>query len=146
TLERVANELPTRTIGKFPDFVPQIVELLRSAERSITIHCDAPAYCIISDYGNFDKYSGIIRDKLASSLSVRMICLNKQAREKVNRIQFHDWNGWITGGDRTRQVQDFVDRHFPGCGPVPQLSLDQFIPLLERTDQEVLAQTFYRAE
>src|SRR5437899_1596696 len=66
-LKEITEALPTRDIGAaFPAYVAQLTELLQSAKKRILIVCDAPCYCIFSDYQLSTNYENAIRKAYAN--------------------------------------------------------------------------------
>lgn len=140
--ERLEEQLSTRRIGKFPDFMPKIVELLRSATESVVIFVDFPAYGEFSKPEAFKEYAEVIEVK--SSL-IQLLCLDDDARRKLttDQVSNHpqdDWKG--SNEDRIREFLDFHDSPYE----FETLERDAFVQLLAAGDTNTLNEEFGAAE
>lgn len=84
------GEVETHYIDNFPDFIPQIVDLLGEATEEITIFCDMPAYGVVSDPHGFRQYARAIEDKAEEGVVVRMLHLDGPGRGATRKIEFRD--------------------------------------------------------
>jgi hypothetical protein len=94
--DRLEEQLSTHRIGVFPKFLPQIAELLGSAEESIVIFCDFPAYGELSALDAFADYAEVVERK-ASMIS--LLCLDEDTRR---RLRWNRWENGQSGGARMR--------------------------------------------
>lgn len=140
--ERLEDQLSTRRIGVFPDFMPKIVELLRSATESVVIFVDFPAYGEFSKPEAFKEYAEVIEDK--SSL-IQLLCLDDDARCELTRDQVgsdpqDDRKG--SNDDRIREYLDFRGLSYE----LEPLDRDAFVQLLAAGDTNTLEGEFGAAE
>lgn len=145
-LKTVAEEMPTRAIGTFPDYAPAVVSLLAKSRNTISILGRWPGFAMVSDSASFDRYCAIIREKVADGQQVSLVCFDQRTRVDANRALYGDWEGW-KGDPRTlAQLQDFAGRYAGDRErDINRISLDDWVQLVEECDQEVLARTFFRA-
>lgn len=122
------GEVETHYIGKFPDFMPDIIDVLRGAEKDVTIFCDLPAYGVVSNPRCFQKYMRAIEER-AEDVPVRMLHLNAQGREVNLRIQAGD--EWSIDGSGVAFAQS--------AGATPDIDRGEFLNLVEREQVKALA-------
>jgi hypothetical protein len=106
--DRLEEQLSTRQIGVFPNFLPKIVDLLKPATESVVIFCDFPAYGEFSKFEAFREYAEVIEAK--GSL-VSLLCLDDDARRELTEEQVgkgggDDWKSSIEG-----QLRGYLDAH-----------------------------------
>src|SRR5438067_76136 len=147
-LEDVQRSLSTRYVGQFPEFFPEIVSLLNSAKREITIFCDFPAYCSFSDPHTFLDYQHTLERK-AQQEEVRIIftCLGPDHRVRAVNDQFfqagQEWEAWKTNLGIRDRLSHFLSKH--RGPPVDKLTKEQFFETLERLEKRTLEETFANA-
>jgi hypothetical protein len=95
----VAKDLPTRSIGSFPGYLPEIARLVDRATERITILCDTPGYGMFSNSRAFSEYLAALRRKIDDSdVRVECILLDDREREQLHRAQvkphIDDWSRW----------------------------------------------------
>jgi hypothetical protein len=91
SLSELRGEVETHYLGRFPEFIGDIVTLLNSATESITIFCDLPAYGLVSAPEGSQGYLEEIEAQAAKPTLVRMLHLNANGRRASLEIQFLDW-------------------------------------------------------
>ena len=150
SLSELREEVETHYLGRFPELLGDIVELLKDAEESITIFCDLPAYGLVSAPQDFSGYLQAIESKAREpGCRVRMLHLSDGGRRASLEIQFFDWTTSLRnpnvarfGGQRwgasdsdhesfiqlVRQEQVRVLKELDSAGAVT-LDTDQLMPL-----------------
>src|SRR5207248_7762391 len=83
-IRRASKSLSTRYIGKFPFFLPQIVEVLASASHDIVIFCDFPGYGDFSDPPNALEYRQVIEKQMQRGVAVELTCMSEENRKKYS--------------------------------------------------------------
>jgi hypothetical protein len=63
TTQRLEAQLSTRRIGVFPDFLPDVIDLLETAAKEALIFCPFPAYGELSNPDEYSRYADVIRRK-----------------------------------------------------------------------------------
>jgi hypothetical protein len=89
--KRLEGQLSTRWIGVFPDYLPQIVDLVGSATESVVIFCDFPAYGEFTKWDTYGKYAEVIREK---GPLVSLLCLDEDKRRALAEQQVSTGGGW----------------------------------------------------
>jgi hypothetical protein len=88
-IAELKGEVETHHIGAFPEFLPEIIEILDAADKSITIFCDLPAYGVVSSSERFEEYAKVIeRQAKNPRVEVRMLHLDEAGRAASLGIQF----------------------------------------------------------
>jgi hypothetical protein len=112
-LKSITEALPTKDIGAFPTYVTELTKLLESAKNRILIVCDAPCYCIISDYQLWTNYEAAIKKAYANFLkakkpSISILWMDSECRKSVLQEQFcpdqPDQPGWKEGLEEKLQI------------------------------------------
>jgi hypothetical protein len=133
SLSDLRGEVETHYIGRFPEFLGDIVALLNTATESITIFCDLPAYGVVSSPGAFQRYTQAIEALAANSeFEARMLHLNGKGRRASLAIQFVDWGTSL----RNPNVAAFRNHNW-GASPSDH---EAFIHLVEEEQERVLAE------
>ncbi len=95
SVTEIREALPTKRLGKFPAFLPHIVKLLKSANSSVVIFCDFPAYGSFSDPDTFRVYRRAIEDNIVERKQVTIACLGTNARaDETHRQEVKDTEDW----------------------------------------------------
>lgn len=143
-VQEIREALPTKRLGKFPSFLPQIVELVNKANSSVTIFCDYPAYGSFSDPETFRRYHGAIEDKIGQlKKKVTIACLGaKSRREETRRQEARDPEVWE---EYKRIRHDAFHRYFEfhtSSVDVSVLTNDEFMDTIIREDDQALEHIF----
>jgi hypothetical protein len=69
-LGSVARSVPTRGLGVFPNYLPEVAELVNRATESITILCDTPAHGAFSNTVAFEDYWNSATRRSTTSKSI----------------------------------------------------------------------------
>lgn len=133
TLDKVRGDVATHYIGQFPDIVEDIVRVIESADRQLTIFCDLPAYGVVSNPEWFAKYTEAIRDRVRDDrVDVCMVHLDKTARRAGLERQFYE--SWETIC-KNPNVEGFIESR---GRTIASLDKEGFIGLVEREQVDAL--------
>lgn len=101
-LHDVSLSLPTRTVGVFPSYLPEVVELVGRTEKSLTILCDTPAHGAFSNTDTFTEYWRKLRHLMVDGdVSIKCTFFNKAGREALHRAQIDkDFDRWDSNSDK----------------------------------------------
>jgi hypothetical protein len=131
SLSELRGEVETHYLGRFPEFMGDIVELLNTATESIMIFCDLPAYGLVSaPEGSRSYLQEIKANAVKPKPKVRMLHLNGNGRRASLDIQFFDWATSLTNS----KVAGFAGRSW---GPSAD-DRESFIKLVEEEQGRVL--------
>lgn len=101
------GEVETHYLGDFPDFIPQIVEILGEATEEVKVFCDMPAYGVVSDPRGFRRYTRTIEDRTEEGVVVRMLHLDGPGQAATREIEFSDpWEKL----SKEERVINFLDK------------------------------------
>lgn len=140
-LGKIENALSTRFMGKFPEYLPEITDLIQRATKSICILCDYPAYCSFTDHQQYERYRNALRDQLIAEppRRIRMTCLDRARREIVNRQQFAeallDWDNWKR--KNSASVEKLKKHHKIGVS-IEELTVEQLFEMFELDDKRII--------
>jgi len=153
-LGKIENALSTRSIGKYPDYVKPITNLLKRATKSICILCDYPGYCSFSDHAQYERYRTALREKIGAEPKLECISLtflDRTHRDKITEEQFRDaktnWADWKSANQTKLNPlckahgTMLRHRHHKPSGQevtLDELTHDDFIEMLEADDRRVL--------
>jgi hypothetical protein len=144
-LEQTLESLPTRFIGVFPTFLPQITDLIRRATESITIVCDFPSYGHYSNLPEWLDYRNAIQ-RQSMNITVRLTCYDETRRKFCHDRQFSsqtlNWKDYKL--EARARLRDFLLFHHQPADDesIVNLSSDKFAALLEEADKEMLDDVF----
>lgn len=149
-LDEVRRSLSTRYIGQFPEYVPEIVSLLRRAKRQIVIFCDFPSYASYTDPDTWLDYKQTLERKIQQEeVKVAITFLNQSRRSRAVQEQFfdgcQDWNGWKSEPTNIKRLQRFLSTRSQAPS-IARLTKEDFMSLVEEFDQRTLRETFAGAE
>ncbi len=101
-LHDVARSLPTRTIGVFPSYLPEVVGLVGRATKSLTILCDTPAHGAFSNTEAFTEYWTKLRHLMVDGdVSIKCTFFNARGRKALHRAQIdRDFDEWDLHSDK----------------------------------------------
>lgn len=140
TLGQLQGEIATRYVGRFPDFLGEIIDVIGKAEKELTIFCDLPAYGVVSTPKNFNRYMEAIEAKLRDDeIELHMVHLGKTARRAGLDIQFgSDWSET----KKQKPVIAFVK----ACRrKIDSITQDQFFDLVELEQEKALERFIHAA-
>jgi hypothetical protein len=129
-LSELQGELETHYIGKFPDFMPNIVDVIQGATKELTIFCDLPAYGVVSNPLWHIKYREALQLKLEDqAVKVRILHLDRPARRALLQAQFGDiWHS-------NPKVKAFLERY---DRDVRVVTKEEFMDLVEGEQRKAL--------
>lgn len=87
-LNEIRNSLSTRLIGVFPEYLPDLVNLMNSANESILIACSIATYGHFSDRENWILYKAAIEGRRLKPVPIDLVILDEAGRKKLNEEQF----------------------------------------------------------
>jgi hypothetical protein len=133
TLHELQGEVTTHHVGLFPEFVRDIVKVIDSAEKRLTIFCDLPAYGVVSNPEWFAKYVEAVRAKVRDKeVDVHMMHLDKRSRRAGLERQFG------TKWEVTRQSESVVSFARSRGHKVQSLDQQSFFDLVELEQKKAL--------
>lgn len=138
--EQIRGSLTTRHLGRFPEYIMEISDLVERTIKELVILCDFPAYGCFSAPEPFLEYLQALERKAAAGVSIRITCLTEESRVVLSRRQFvnemNSWEEWLN--ESRGKVAAFLGSLHPPQ-KVESLTLDRFLNLLESKDREVLS-------
>ncbi len=98
-LQEVADTVPTRSVGIYPDYLSEIAQLVGRASESIKILCDTPGYGMFSNSRGFLEYLTALRRKIDDpGVTVECRFLDSAEREQLHTAQIapfsNRWREW----------------------------------------------------
>lgn len=106
-LHDVSRSLPTRTVGAFPSYLPEVVELVGRTKESLTILCDTPAHGAFSNTDTFTEYWRMLRHLMAEGdVSINYTFFDRAGREALHGAQIAkdfdacDSDAWDSSSDK----------------------------------------------
>jgi hypothetical protein len=143
-IRRASKALSTRYVGEFPHFLPEIVNLISSARRHITIFCDFPGYGDFSAPAAALDYRHVIERQIQKGLTVELLCLDSTARARYAEEQFpvSEWSNWKENPDRRARVKAFLRAHT--VVDDDKICLADLLKLMEAVDRHTLQTVFLR--
>lgn len=149
TLEQTQRSLSTRYIGEFPDYIPEIVDLIENARKEVLIFCDFPAYGHFSNHATWLNYRHAIELKSLNQVRLSLMCLTEGGRYKLNHEQFskaeQGWEEWKREQKVRDQIHSLLQSH--KCAKtIDEISREEFVNLLEETNKQMLNGALARAE
>lgn len=98
-LKEIRNSISTKYIGQFPEYLKHITKLIESAEKSLNIVCDKPAFGHFSAMEESAKYIDSIEGKLLDKkVKVQLVFLNEELQNEDRKTQFKNsemtWPQW----------------------------------------------------
>ena len=148
-LSFISNALSTRYLGTFPEYFPQLNDLIKSAKHELLILSTIPAH------GAFSDHEGWLKEKHALEIAlnhkVRIACIFADAlkRQENRNNQFRDaianWSAWRSDPTNATRLQHIVEK-FDDSGSIQELTVERFFNLLEKASIEELKTTYRGAE
>jgi hypothetical protein len=98
-LRSIFDHLTTKQIGAFPIYMDEVERLISEARESIFVAAEMPGHGVWADRGRYGAYLKALENRKADrvrrghSLSVQVLSLAKEAREKALHDRFPD-SGW----------------------------------------------------
>lgn len=146
-IDDLEEQLTVQRLGAFPEFLEDIVALLRSANHSIWICCDNPAYGVLSAPAAHSEYIKAIRARSRAGVSVSLLHNGPQRQDELHRQRIEREGGWAIWR-RDPDVRNFIKRNCSRIGATKLHTLpeaaseDQLLELLVDADKQVLNHAF----
>lgn len=147
SVKGLEGQLSTRQIGRFPEFMSDIIDLLDEAEDEIVICCDHPAYGVFSAFEEYDDYAETVRRKVAQGIPTSLLHNDTLRRAQLRKIQLRnggDWKAWR----QKKNMRDFLAKY----GDTEQrwserlwilrITEEEFLEVLAKIDEEALRDVF----
>lgn len=147
SVQEIREALPTQRLGRFPSFLPAIVDRILAATHSVAIFCDFPAYGSFSDPETFRRYHRALEDKIGDRIPVTIACLGENARAEDFREQERkDSEGWKAYKERRRaDFEKYLEFHsYPET--IDDLTNDAFIDYIIAEDNRAASQYYHGAK
>ena len=147
-LEEVRHSLPTQHLSMFPDYIDDIIKMIKNARKEIIIFCDYPAYGVFSNADAFLSYTHAIEDRANDNVRISLACLDETRRHTKTEEEFSksdEWHQWLAKSTNVDRARHLLLRYRSHTDPIT-VTRDEIVDLLGREDQRVLADTFATAE
>ena len=86
SLRDISESMSTKFIGKFPDHIPEITKLLRTAKKKVTIVCDLLGYGYYSSPEQYQQYRAAVLG-LSSDVRVKITVYGRERASRAAREQ-----------------------------------------------------------
>lgn len=97
-LHGVARSMQTRSLGVFPEYLPDVAELVADTKQSLKILCDTPAHGVFSNTAAFEEYWRNLRLKMVEGIEIECAFFDAPSRKKMHELQIRgdrtNWDGW----------------------------------------------------
>lgn len=146
-LRHVRKSISTHYLGEFPEFLPNIREIVESARHDLVIACDFPGYGDFSDPDNALKYLQALRVRQSDKkLRIEFTCLDERRRDEYMRSQFpsSEWSNWKENEQQRAQVEEFL--RLNGRSKERPQTLGELFAIMTEVDRDTLRQTFLNNE
>ncbi|HEX3324089.1 MAG TPA: hypothetical protein VHR65_02960 [Solirubrobacterales bacterium] len=147
SVKSLEGQLSTKQLGLFPDFMPDIVDLLDEAEGEVLICCDHPAYGVFSAFSEYESYATAIQRKVKQGIPVSLLCNDEARCEELREIQITiggEWSKWR----QKENMRDFLTKYGDTkqrwsvrLWPV-RIDKDEFLEVLAKADERALLEVF----
>jgi hypothetical protein len=143
-IKQTTESLSTRFIGTFPLFLPNIVDLIRNARKSVIVFCDFPGYGGFSDPDNGLAYRQALERQIQLGHRVELTCADlerrqRQSAELLNRVRWDDWRA-----ENRENILAFLAVHGNIADPLA-VTRDQLFRILDDVDEQLLRQVFRKS-
>jgi hypothetical protein len=150
-LSSISDSLSTRYLGEFPEYLPQIANMLLRAKQDISI------VCAISCHGVFTSPDGWLFIKQAietalginNKINVSCVFTDKHIIRSISKNQyqeaFSNWKNWCLNHDNMIKIQHFVNK-FGSDQQIEKLSIEDFLDLIEKAATETSRTTYKGAK
>lgn len=130
----------THFILEFPKFIPDIVDLIKSADERLVIFCDIPAYGCFSDPHRWKQYCHAIEDKVYEKeergkvFTIELICLEHTSRMESYDEVLNDWPKWRA--KHSQKLKQFLRERKHLWIEIEAFSEDRLTQQLETLEKE----------
>jgi hypothetical protein len=140
-LQFVTDSLSTRYLGRFPDYIPHVIQLIDEANVDLRILAANPVPAFFTapklalDYANaVERKSRVVR--------VRLTCLNGTQRRRRLQVQFpttpEKWSDWKPANQA--QIEEFLRFWHPKFDA--DIDHQKFLELLTKVQQSLFKRAF----
>ncbi|MGD1278550.1 MAG: hypothetical protein ABR964_15160 [Tepidisphaeraceae bacterium] len=148
-LQRVQNSLSTRYIGQFPEHMDEVVKLVKSAKRNLTIVCDVPAYCSFTRPELGLAYKQALEGKKyqAGFKTLRFICLSDREIDAFHHEQLDPDttdDKWPEFKKHFDTQLNFLIRDYGSAETFESLTREQFFNLVMTAHKSMMAGVLQR--
>lgn len=156
-METIETSLSTRYLKDFPDFIPNISQLIQEANHTLTIFCDIPAYGYFSNFSYYKDYEDQITDSQYSDkkeITVELVCLDGTRRQDFYLKEFLQVDKWKD--NKEERWKEWKNIHTGKLTRLPKfsspkyeietLTIEEFIGILEEANQDMMKEAFAKAE
>jgi hypothetical protein len=144
-LTSIRSQLTTERLQNFSHFMSQVVTVIKTAKRTITIFCDYPIYGSLINPAGYEEYIDAIN---LTEAHIRLVCLNEWrrsqlARERLDAPTFEALR-------RNPRMREFVETYQVGGTVLPRTTVlesmtpEQFVMILEEANKLALRRHFVR--
>jgi hypothetical protein len=94
-IKDIRNSMSTRYIGRMITYYERVIDLIKSAEDTIDILCDYPAYGCFTDPRHWSAYSRVLQDiKRRGKVSISLTCPDQKHRDENDKKNYFPraWN------------------------------------------------------
>jgi hypothetical protein len=140
-IKRTTESLSTRFIGTFPLFLPNIIELIRNARKSVIVFCDFPGYGGFSDPDNGLAYKHALESQMQQGHRVELTCadLERRRRQPLELLSRVSWDDWRT--ENRKNIDNFLAKHGNIADP-SAVTREELFRVLDDVDEQLLQQVF----
>lgn len=150
-LKQIQESLSTRYLGGLSDFYPLVIEKIKSADETIEILSDFPAYgCFTNPESWFDYRYALSKKRADKKVRINLVCQDAEFRKRADEEFFKeakdDWEGWLAKPATRRRLNNFLDRMPDEKKSVGELQLSTLFELVRRADELTMKECFKRED
>lgn len=147
-LKEIRHSMSTQFIGLFPEFVPEVVALIQSANREVLISYGQVTYAIFSYRQKWLDYKTALEHKLQEGVRVDLLCLDEKERKKHQLEQFflaaQSWETALNDANFRARLEIFAPLY--ASKRPKDLDIETFLNALEEQQKKSLMEDFKNAE
>ena len=146
-LKEIRLSLSTQYIGQFPDYISNVVDLIKSAKTEILIAYGQVTFGIFSYREKWLEYRTTLEQKLHEGKTVDLLCLDEKERRNHQIEQFgltkKSWKEKLNDPEFKRRVDTFT-KHY-ASEQTENMDGEILLNLLERQQKKSLEDYFRTA-
>lgn len=146
-LKEIRLSLSTQYIGQFPDYISNVVELIKSAKTEILIAYGQVTFGIFSYREKWLEYRTTLEQKLHEGKTVDLLFLNEKERKNHQIEQFglanKSWKEKLDDPEFRRRIDTFAKHHT--STQTENMDCELFLSLLESQQKKALEDYFMTA-
>lgn len=113
-LQKISSSLSTKYIKEFPDYLPDIEELVLSARKSLRVMCTYPQHGAFSQPETWKDIKNAITEKISEDyIEAEMVFSSAHQRVRADVKQFEEaisnWSSWRD--DNRDRLQKYISTH-----------------------------------